>query len=406
MSLKLYRRHRKECEAGHPEDFRNGQFEESRRGWKRCGCVIHAAGTIGKKFSRKQTGTIDWDEAKALATLWECAGAWDAPPQPVQAQEPEKPNRVRIEDATQAFLDRITAKEFEPATESKYRTFIKQLRAFTDDRGYIYIDQLSTTDMDSFFASWSDGKRAKARKLHKLTSFVEFCMKRKWLKEDITSDLEPPEGHSIPTNKSPFTDDEINRILAACDKIGGARKPGPGYREWTGEDVKDFIYVMLYTGMRISDVATFDTALRLNGNEIFLRMHKTKKELFTWVPDWLVNRLKDRERRIGPKIFGLSKSDSLPVQTERWRIKLQKVFALAGEFDEKPVPHRFRHTFVRILLERGVPVGDVAELVGDTERVLLRYYAKWIPSRQARLTGILKEAFADRLTPVSRSSSI
>ena len=28
MSLKLYRRHRKECEAGHPEDFRNGQFEE------------------------------------------------------------------------------------------------------------------------------------------------------------------------------------------------------------------------------------------------------------------------------------------------------------------------------------------------------------------------------------------
>jgi site-specific recombinase XerD len=87
----------------------------------------------------------------------------------------------------------------------------------------LYIDQLTITDMDRFFASWPDGKRAKARKLHKLTGFVEFCVKRKWLKEDITADLEPPEGHSIPTNKSPFTDDEINRILAACDKIGGAR---------------------------------------------------------------------------------------------------------------------------------------------------------------------------------------
>ena len=34
MALKLYRRHRKECEGGHPEDSRSGEFEEGRRGWK------------------------------------------------------------------------------------------------------------------------------------------------------------------------------------------------------------------------------------------------------------------------------------------------------------------------------------------------------------------------------------
>src|ERR1017187_6873406 len=114
----------------------------------------------------------------------------------------------------------------------------------------------------------------------------------------------------------------------------------PRHREWTGEDIKTFIYVMLYTGMRISDVATFDTSLRLNGNHIFLRMHKTGKELYTWAPDWLVERLREREQQFGPRIFALSKSHSLPVQTERWRLKLQKVFALAGQFSEKPVPHR------------------------------------------------------------------
>jgi integrase len=224
----------------------------------------------------------------------------------------------------------------------------------------------------------------------------KFCLKRKWLKEDLASDVTPPEGHSIAASKSPFTDDEIDRIIAACDKIGGAIAPGPGHREWTGEDVKDFIFVMLYTGMRISDVATFDTSLHLNGNEIFLRMHKTKKPLYTWAPTWLVERLLERERARGPRVFALSKSNSLSVQTERWRLKLHKVFALAGSFDEKPVPQRFRHTFVRILLERGVAVGDVAELIGDTERTLLTHYAKWIPSRQARLSAILKEAFEDK----------
>lgn len=68
--------------------------------------------------------------------------------------------RTTIPDATQAFLDRITTKGFEPATESKYRTFIKQLRVFAE-----YIDQLTITDMDRFFACWPDGKRAKTRKL-------------------------------------------------------------------------------------------------------------------------------------------------------------------------------------------------------------------------------------------------
>jgi len=75
---------------------------------------------------------------------------------------------------------------------------------------------------------------------------------------------------------------------------------------------------------------------------------------------------------------------------------LKPVFKLAGPFEEKPGPHRFRHTFARILLERGVTVADMAELIGDTEEVVRKYYAKWIPGRQKRLTKILQEAFAHR----------
>jgi hypothetical protein len=77
MALKLYRRHRTECEGAHPEDARTGEFEEGRRGWKKCGCLIHASGTLGGKFNRRQTGRADWDEAKALACPVGKAGAWD-----------------------------------------------------------------------------------------------------------------------------------------------------------------------------------------------------------------------------------------------------------------------------------------------------------------------------------------
>jgi site-specific recombinase XerD len=53
---------------------------------------------------------------------------------------------------------------------------------------------------------------------------------------------------------------------------------------------------------------------------------------------------------------------------ELWRVKIRKVFKLAGPFYEPATPHRFRHTFVHILLQNGVPVADVAEL----KRVCIR----------------------------------
>ena len=82
-----------------------------------------------------------------------------------------------------------------------------------------------------------------------------------------------------------------------------------------------------------------------------------------------------------------------------WRRKLNKVFELAGKFEERPTPHRFRHTFARVLLEKGVPIADVAELIGDTEEIVRRHYARWVPERQARLTKILQEAFDDKPKP-------
>ncbi|MCU1259589.1 MAG: hypothetical protein JWO80_2474, partial [Bryobacterales bacterium] len=52
VALNLYRRHRQECEAGHPTESRSGEFEERKKGWKRCACMIFASGTIAGKFKR------------------------------------------------------------------------------------------------------------------------------------------------------------------------------------------------------------------------------------------------------------------------------------------------------------------------------------------------------------------
>jgi integrase len=403
MALKLYRRHRKECEGGHTEDSRSGEFEEGRRGWKRCACLIHASGTLGGKFNRKQTGKSNWHDAKALAASWEKSDSWDG-----NALQPLAPDtaaldglpRITIRDAVKVFLSNREGAKIAPATLRKYRTFSNQLTEFADSRGYVMLDQLTSGDIDIFYGAWKLGARAKGKRLGTLRAFFRFCINRKWLSENpVSPDIKPPIGANRAANKAPFTDHELQRILEACDNLGTVSwTNGREHGNWAGEDVKEFIWVMTHTGLRISDAALFNIN-RLKGNEVFLRAKKNGGEVFAFIPDWLRDRLLERAKRCGSRPFVADRSDRLETVTDMWRRKIGKVFDLAGDFEEPPTPHRFRHTFARILLQRGVPVADVADLLGDDEKTVREHYSRWVPERQARLTKILKDAFDDKPKP-------
>jgi integrase len=402
MPLNLYRRHRQECEGGHPEESRSGEFDERKKGWRRCACFIFASGTLGGNFKRKYTGKTDWDAARALAAEWEQARSWDGTPkapQPAPIENPVAP-RITIADAIKVFLSNREGAKIAAATLRKYRTFSKQLTGFADRRGYVMLDQLTSSDIDLFYSGLALGPRAKGKRLGTIRAFFRFCMNRKWLHENpVSSDLKPPIGANRVANKAPFTDEELRRIIDACDRMPDVVwRSGMGQGVWTGKDVKDFIWVMAYTGLRISDVGLFHMK-RLNGNEVFLRAKKNGGDVFAYIPDWLRDRLTARAKRCGVRPFIAGQSDRLETVTDMWRRKIGKVFELAGRFDEPATPHRFRHTFARILLQRGVPVADVADLLGDDEDTVREHYARWVPERQARLTKILKDAFDDKPKP-------
>lgn len=107
---------------------------------------------------------------------------------------------------------------------------------------------------------------------------------------------------------------------------------------------------------------------RLHSNEVFLRAKKNGGDVFAYIPEWLRDRLTGRAKRCGQRPFVVGRSDRLDTVTDMWRRKIDKVFDLAGTFEETPTPHRFRHTFAPILLQRGVPVAVVADLLGDDEK--------------------------------------
>ena len=373
-------------------------------------CPIFASGVFPDgKFARKSTEQSIWDEARRVANGW---GETEPPPPPpttVPTDQPTNKPKTTIQAATEAYLANRGNRDLADSTMRKYRTLTTQLLAYAADKGYVRMDQLGPEQMDEFYACWKDGIRAKAKKLERLKGFLKFSKKRKFITEHPAEDLEPPIGSSTPASKMPLMDGELTRIYEICRQIPTvAWTNGAMSGEWGGEDVETFMMLLAWTGFRISDGGLFDMS-RVKphpggGADILIRMIKTGKfkseALYSWIDDDLYGRLLAREKKFGSRIFITGRSTEVATVTDLWRRKVNKVFDLAGPYEcGKPTPHIFRHTFVRLLLERGVPVEDVADLIGDTPEMVRKHYARWVPGRQHRLTEILRDKLASAPRP-------
>jgi integrase len=400
MSLNLYRRHRRKCEAGRAFDSRTGEFEERKKGWKRCGCPIFASGTLLGRFDRRSTELTDWEAARVAVANWK---SWDGesptPPRPL-AVEPAPPPKVTIEKAVKAFLKEHDG-ESADSTVRGYRYQLNDFARVSAEKGFVALEQWGPAEIREYRKSWSVVAKTATKKMSILKTFFEYCFSNEWIIRNPARLVRQKHNRNEDEEKEriPFSDEELERMFKACESSYGKGEFEYRYH-WTGRDLADFISVSVYTGLRISDVATFDTHRLLKTGECHIRTTKVGKKVYTWIPEWLQERVRERARSYGPRIFGASESPDTEVLTDLWRRKLVRLWALCGPWTEHPVHHRFRHTFVRIMLQTpGVTVRDVAELIGDTEESVRKHYAAWVPERQARVTKVLKEAFAGKPKP-------
>jgi hypothetical protein len=67
--------------------------------------------------------------------------------------------------------------------------------------------------------------------------------------------------------------------------------------------------------------------------------------------------------------------------------------ALQVVYEKSGVPgacsHRFRHTLATEVLEMGGTFEEAADILGDTETIVRKHYAKWSVARQARISDLL-----------------
>jgi hypothetical protein len=224
VALNLYRRHRQECEAGHLLESRSGEFDERKKGWKRCACFIFASGTLGGKFKRRYTGKSEWTEAKIVAAQWEAQGRWGGEIPPTPPTPASAPRCVTIEQAIKIVHGRIrTARRRQHAEEISPASC--QLKAFCESRGYVTLDQWTPIDVREMRSSWTVSHQTAAKNMSTVKAFFEYCVSNEWLVRNparlVKNQRSRDAGDKRGEQKQPFTDEELKRMYGACENDYG-----------------------------------------------------------------------------------------------------------------------------------------------------------------------------------------
>jgi integrase/recombinase XerD len=395
MALTIYRRHSKLCPF-----FRRPRHARHNRYCKRQ-CSIWVEGAIAGRYMRRALDLTDWDVAAAVVHQWEAAAARGAlphsststsntqqaiaPPRatnesplPTAADQPRsaasaRPSVPHIREAVERFLRTLDKRHLSWETTRKYRGLLKgRLLSWCEREQLTALSALSVTRMDDFRETWTDGPGYAVKNVERLRAFFEFCVDREWIVRNPAKVVKTRQPRLTATLS--YTDEEIARLIAACDRYRGNK-----------DRMRAFVLTIRYSGLRISDMIALHPGQRVE-DRLRLYTTKTGEPVYVPLPPFVVAALIKIERP-GERYFTTGKAKPA-TDRANWSANLSRLFALASV--ENGRSHRFRDTFSTSLLERGASDETVAMLLGTTPAVVRKHYAPWIRSRQVALEAAVK----------------
>jgi integrase len=364
--LTIFRRHSRKC-----------PHRAKGREWRKCNCAIHVEGQLGERYIRESLGVRSWDAAQLKVRDLEA-----------QSLFPEEvtDGPVTVEHAVEQYLKDAKARHVADVTYTKLRyTLHIQLEEFAKNKGIRHVRQFDVNSIREFRAVWANNAPITAlKRLERVRSFFKFCLASGWITTNPAVSVKPPKVTTPPT--LPFDADEFNKILKACDKFSVSGI----YKDKNRVRIKALVLLMRHSGLRIGDAVLLKRDRIVNGR-LFLHTQKTGTPVYLPLPPIVLSALKEIGN-IHPEYFFWSGTGKTKSALSVWDRTLRRLFEIAEI--KKGHSHRFRDTFAVSLLENGVPIEDVAILLGHQDiRVTQKHYSPWVRSRQLRLEEHVRSAW-------------
>jgi integrase len=321
---------------------------------------------------RTGQGVRDWSRANEIIRDLEA-------PTPVIVALPK---RYAISEAAEHFNKLKLSKSRD--VQRKTKNLMKRLQEFmaAAPRRYEFIDDVKFHDLTDWCGEWTGAEQTKIRDLGILTSFTKFCYQCDFTRKNVGDGLfKRMNFQNTSPPKPPFEPEELVRLWDAApylpDEYGRLAQP-------IAKQTEAFAYVQRYTGLDVSTTMSLEKS-HVRGNEILTRRLKTKEEVWTVVPPWVIKKLwaAPHDSR---KYFFWSGEGSRHTRSSKWFERLRKLLDLAGL--EHRTPHNFRHTFACYHLLEGTPIDQVARMLGHKNmQTTMDSYAGWVKARREQLAA-------------------
>lgn len=352
--LTVYRRHQPPC------------LHTSRR-FRKCKCPIWVQGSLAGEYVRRSLDLRSLEAASELVHAWEAAGK-------VGEVRKDVPT---VSEAVEKFLADAKARNLKEPSLKKYKNILeKKLNEFAQKTGRLKLHHFDVEAVREFRESWNFSPVTHLKNLEFVKAFFRFCKASGWIEKNPAEALKPPKVRSTP--RLPLTDEEITKLLEACDRYRG-----------DGKRLRAMLLLLRYSGLRISDAVQLKRR-RVKDGRVHVYTQKTGQPVRVPLPQQVLEALAELPESERYFWSGRGKVKSC---IEDWRRSFASLAELAKVEDVSF--HRFRNTLAVSLLEKGVPLEDVAVVLGNSSRVVAKHYAPWIRSRQENLEKSIMLTWSD-----------
>jgi site-specific recombinase XerD len=360
-------------------------------------CPVWVKGHVpGGPLIERSLNTRNWTHAAQMALELE------------SGSKKKEAAAVQIGDAVSLFVMDKSKKSAD--LQRKVRRLLGRLQDFCERRKIFDVPEVDPATLIRFRHTWTGADTSRRRDQELMKSFFKFCVEQGWIEKSPAAKISPI---SVTTPQTEvFTREEVAAITEAAkvfpDSYGNTE---------TGltRQVYAFVLVMRYTGLSIGDVAGLPKSA-VRGKQVRTVRDKTGKEVYVSVPERVIDALECAPHD-SDEYFFWSGEGKIHTRASKWNTRLQKLFVLAGirvgekewnakslrsKKDRPPMrpfsdadPRWFRHSLARDLLEKGVSMEELAEILGNTPEICRKHYSKWDKRRQDRIDEKLSRIWGE-----------
>ncbi len=291
---------------------------------------------------------------------------------------------MTLSQALNTFCDHLRLeRDASQHTVAAYRRDLSQLVSWFQTGGDETLEAVAPEKLRDFCISLRNTDlqaRSYNRKLSAMRSFFAFCLRQGWIAKDPTGDLRnlPTE----PKSPEPLDVDQMAKVL-----------------EVTGEGplaLRDraLLELMYSTGMRVSEVVTLQLSqIPPEGDEIRI-LGKGKKERVVFVTkeaiNWLRRYLSEGRHKLSPQVtvqnvFINHRGGALTVRSVQRMVRRR---TLEAGISQRLTPHGVRHSIATHLLDRGLDLRQLQEMLGHESLSSTQVYTHLSVPRLKEVHGL------------------